>query len=306
MAVLNGLIKKMEGSVGDLTFKQVGGQCVVSQKITSISNPRSEAQMRTRTKFTNIVQMYRGIRPLLNNGFENRPAGCSDYNMFVCINMQKQPVYLTKQAKAGGATVAAPYAITQGSLPAIVISGSGQTATTDIGLGVSTISTATTIAQFSQMVVGNNPDYQYGDQISYFLVKQKVNSETGIPYCQFSGWRVILDASNEEKLWDVVSRNGFSASDGHLAHSGNDGDCVYTWVHSRKSNGKTLVSSQLLVNANSILSQYQGELAFNLARSSYGEGRTSFLTPNNESTESTNTGDNGNGGGNSGGGNDSL
>ena len=123
MAILNGIIKKMEGSVGDLTFKQVNGQTVVSQKITSIANPRSEAQMRTRTRFTNIVQMYRGIRPLLNNGYENRPAGCSDYNMFVCINMQKPAVYLTKQQRAGGACVAAPYQITQGSLPSIVITG---------------------------------------------------------------------------------------------------------------------------------------------------------------------------------------
>jgi hypothetical protein len=116
-------------------------------------------------------------------------------------------------------------------------------------------------------------------------------------------------ADNEDKLWDVTIRNGFSAQDGCLGHSGNDGDCVFAWVHSRKSNGKTLVSSQLLINANSILSQYQGDLAFNLAKSSYGEGRSAFLTPNGEATGNTasgggNSGDNG--GGNGGGGNDSL
>lgn len=307
MATFNGLLKKMEGSIGDLTFKQVNGQTVVSQKITAISNPRTEAQMRTRTRFTNIVSMYRGIRPLLNNGFEHRPAGCSDYNMFVCINMQKEPVYLTKQQRSGGACVAAPYQVTQGSLPSIVTTGTSQNIATDISLGVDGITTATTVGQFSQSVVSNNADYHYGDQISFFLVKQKVNSETSIPYCQFFGWRVVLDASNTEKLWDVVNRNGFSAQDGYLAHSGNDGDCVFTWVHSRKSNGKTLVSSQSLIDANSILSQYQGELAFNLARSSYGEGRSAFLTPDADATTDTGNSNSGNGGNNGGGGgNDSL
>ena len=295
--------------MGDLTFKQVNGQTIVSGKVTVVSNPRTESQMRTRTKFTNVVAMYRGIRPLLNYGFESKAIGLSDYNMFVRLNMQQTPIYLTKQAVSGGACVAAPYQITQGSLPAIVVSGTGQNITTDIALGSDGITSNTTVAQFSRSVVSNNVDYNYGDQISFFLVKQKVNAETGIPYCQFFSSKVVLDADNEDKLWDVTIRNGFSAQDGCLGHSGNDGDCVFAWVHSRKSNGKTLVSSQLLINANSILSQYQGDLAFNLAKSSYGEGRSAFLTPNGEATGNTasgggNSGDNG--GGNGGGGNDSL
>ena len=307
MAVLNGIIRKMKGSMGDLTFKQVNGQTIVSGKVTVVSNPRTEAQMKTRTKFTNVVAMYRGIRPLLNYGFESKAVGLSDYNMFVRLNMQQTPVYLTKQAVSGGACVAAPYQITQGSLPAIVITGEGQSAVTDIALGVSGINANTTVGEFAQAVVTNNADYQYGDQISFFLVKQKVNAETQIPYCQFFSSKVVLDAANEAKLWDVVIRNGFSAQDGYLAHGGNDGDCAYGWVHSRKSNGKTLVSSQLLVNANSILSQYQGDLAFNLASSSYGQGKSAFLTPNGEATGNTASGggnDNPPSGG--GGGNDSL
>ena len=102
MAILNGLIRKMNGSAGQLTFKQVNGQTIVSEKVTAVANPRTDAQMRTRTKFTNIVSMYRGIRPLLNYGFEAKPKTLSDYNMFVKVNMQRTPIYLTKQAVAGG------------------------------------------------------------------------------------------------------------------------------------------------------------------------------------------------------------
>ncbi|MBP5507181.1 MAG: hypothetical protein J6Y23_04965, partial [Prevotella sp.] len=125
MAILNGVVRKMKGSMGNLTFKQVKGQTIVSEKVTELANPRTDAQMRTRTRFTNIVAMYKGIRPLLNYGFESKPKTLSDYNMFVKLNMQRTPIYLTKQAVAGGACVATAYQISQGSLPAIVVTGTG-------------------------------------------------------------------------------------------------------------------------------------------------------------------------------------
>ena len=304
MAILNGIIKRMEGSIGDMTFKSVNGQTVVSQKITSIANPRSQAQMRIRTKFTNIVSMYRGIRPLLNYGFESKGKGLSDYNMFVRVNMQKSPVYLTKQQVAAGACVAAPYQITQGSLPAIVIAGSGNSSATDIYLGSLSIGASTTVGEFSQAVVNNNPDYKYGDQISYFEITQKTNAETGIPYCQFSASKVILDAADTSVLWDVAGRSGFYGQDSMLGHYGANFVGAFGWVHSRKSNGKTLVSSQSLVAVNdAVLAQYQGDMAFNLASASYGQTQEVFLSPDSESTGAG--GDTTPSGG-GGGGNDSL
>ena len=308
MGKLSGIISKINGSAGNITFRRLNGETVVSEKVTQIRNPRSEGQMRTRTRFTNIIAVYKGIRPLLNYGFENKPKNLSDYNMFVKVNMQRTPIYLTKQAIAGGACIATAYQITQGSLPSIVTTGSGQNITTDIALGVTTLSASTTVAQFAKTVVDNNPEYQYGDQISFFLVRQHVNAETEIPYCTFSASKVILDAADTEtKLWDVVNRNGFSSSDGVLSHSGNDGDCAFCWVHTRKSDGKTLVSTQSLVASNSKEAEYKGELAYNLAKSSFGASVESFLVPNGDASNNTSGGGNDNppsGGG--GGGNDSL
>ena len=292
MAILNGIISGISGSAGNLSFSRTGGQTVIRERVTSIRNPRSEGQMRTRTKFTNIVSMYRGIRPLLNYGFESKPKTLSDYNMFVKLNMQRTPIYLTKQAVAGGACVATAYQISQGSLPAIVVTGTGQSGVTDIRLGSLDITSNTTVAQFSTKVVENNADYRYGDQISFFLVKQMVNAETGIPYCQFSAAKVILDAANEDKLADVTgSSHGFASVDGKLGHSGNDGDCAYAWVHTRKSDGKTLVSSQSLVSANTKEAEYKGDAAYNLSKSSYGSSIESFLVPDGNATGATAGGD---------------
>ena len=307
MGKLNGIISKISGSAGNITFKRRMGETVVSEKVTQVRNPRSNAQMQTRTKWGNIVAMYKGIRPLLNYGFENKPRNLSDYNMFVKVNMQRTPIYLTKQSIAGGACIATAYQITQGSLPSIVTSGSGQNITTDISLGSDGISATTTVAQFARMVVTNNEQYQYGDQISFFLVKQKVNAETEIPYCVFSASKVILDsADTETKLWDIVNKNGFSAQDGCLGHSGNDGDCAFCWVHSRKMDGKTLVSTQSLVANNSKEAEYKGELAYNLAKSSFGASIESFLVPNGESTGGGGNTPSGDGGNSGGGGNDCL
>ena len=309
MAILNGIISKISGSAGNLSFSRTGGQTVVRERVTHIRNPRSDRQMKTRTKFTNIVAMYKGIRPLINYGFESKPKNLSDYNMFVKVNMQRTSVYLTKQQVAGGACVAAPYQFTQGSLPAIVVTGSGNGAKTDIYLGGITLGSATTVAQFAQAVVENNADYRYGDQISFFRIAQKVNEETGIPYCQFSASKVVLDAADTEtKLWDAVNRVGFSAVDSVLGHSESNFVGAFGWVHSRKTDGKTLVSSQSLVAVNdALLAEHQGDMAYNLAKSSYGQSTEAFLVPDGESTGGGNAGA---GGGNDnpggGGGNDSL
>ena len=308
MGKLSGIISKISGSAGNVTFKQRGGETIVSEKVTTIRNPRTDAQMQTRTKWGNIIAMYKGIRPLLNYGFENKPKNLSDYNMFVKVNMQRTPVYLTKQAIAGGACVAAPYQFSQGSLPAIVISGSGNSAKTDIYLGSLTISGTTTVAQFSQAVVENNADYKYGDQISFFRIQQKTNEETGIPYCQFSASKVVLDAADTEtKLWDIVNRVGFASSDSCLGHNESTFVGAFGWVHTRKADGKTLVSSQSLVSANdTLLAEYQGDMAYSLAKSSFGASVEAFLVPDAESTGTSG----GSGGGNEnpsgGGGNDSL
>ena len=302
MGKLTGIISKISGSAGNVTFKLRSGETIVSEKVTQVRNPRTNAQMQTRTKWGNIIAMYKGIRPLLNYGFENKPKTLSDYNMFVKVNMQRTPIYLTKQAVAGGACIATAYQISQGSLPAIVVSGSGQNGKTDIRLGGLSIGANTTVADFSAAVVNNNPDYKYGDQISFFLVKQLVNANTEIPYCQFSAAKVILDAANEDLLTDVTgSSTGFKAVDGNLGHSGSDGDCAYTWVHTRKADGKTLVSSQDLLVANTKEADYQGDNAYTLSKSSYGSSVESFLVPDGNATSAT-TGDddddnNGGGGG---------
>ena len=288
MAILNGILKKLNGSAGSLTFKQYAGQTVVSEKISVVKRSNTPMQMRQRTKWGNVIQMYKGICPLINYGFESKPVGRSDYNMFMKANMKLTDIYLTREEVAGGACIAAPYQLTQGTLPSIVIVGSGANARTDIKLGDLKIDANTLVKDFAMAVVSNNADYDFGDQISFFDVLQRVNAVTGIPYCQFLATNVVLDKASEVKLLDIVSKYGFATVDGYLGHIEGEGDGVYAWVHSRKSSAKTLVSTQSFVNNNAeMIAEYSGDQAYKRSVKTYGGESSSFLTPGTTTTQAT-------------------
>ena len=282
MATLNGIISKLNGSAGQLTFKRTGGQTIVSEKITQTTNRRTSAQQKQRMKWANIVAMYKGVSPLLNMAFENKAAGVSDFNMFMKLNLQNTPVYLTKSEVAASACVAAPYQITQGSLNSIVLSGEAGASVTDIKCGIA-IDENTTIAAFSNAVVSANSGYSYGDQISFIYAIQSVDALTGAPKCEFYGEAILLDKSSEVKVLEAVSARGFSVSGGYLAGNIDFVGC-YAWVHSRKSSGKTLVSPQVLVNYNEdVYNEYIGDAAYQRAVATYGGENDNFLTRSEQS-----------------------
>ena len=266
----------------------MNGQTVVSEKATTVKNTRTPAQQRQRTKWGNVVQMYKGICPLINYGFESKPVGKSDYNMFMKVNMKGSDIYLTREEVAGGGCIAAPYQLTQGTLPSIVIVGSGDNARTDIKLGDLTIDAETLVKDFAIAVVSNNLDYDFGDQISFFDVLQRVNAVTGIPYCQFLATNVVLDKASEVKLLDMVSKYGFATVDGYLGHIEGEGAGVFGWVHSRKASGKTLVSTQSLINNNAeVIAEYSGAEAYKRSVKTYGGESSAFLTPGTTTTQAT-------------------
>ena len=288
MAILNGILKKLNGSAGSLTFKQYAGQTVVSEKISVVKKSNTPMQMRQRTKWGNVIQMYKGICPLINYGFESKPVGKSDYNMFMKVNMKGSDIYLTREEVAGGGCVAYPYQLTQGTLPSIVVTGSGDNARTDIKLGDLTIDAETLVKDFAIAVVSNNADYDFGDQISFFDVLQRVNAVTGIPYCQFLATNVVLDKASEVKLLDMVSKYGFATVDGFLGHIEGEDAGVFAWVHSRKASGKTLVSTQSLINNNAqVIAEYSGAEAYKRSVKTYGGESSAFLTPGTTTTQAT-------------------
>ena len=264
-----------------MTIRQVNGRTITSEKVTRNSS-KSHAQMVHRVQLANLVNLYRSFGGTLHPSFENRPQGVSDYNAFVSANLGIIPVYLTKdEARQGGAVVAA-YQVTRGSLPSITVTaGTGDVAVTDIALGSMSITASTTLKAFSNAVVNNNSDYEYGDQISAFIATQSVNSESQVPYVKIQAIEVTLDGTDEETvLRDLVGTEAFSVVDGHLG-AGQTVNGAIAYVHSRKTPGGTKVSTQRFLVSNNILPNYQSTAQRAAAILSYGGSQGDpFLTPN--------------------------
>ena len=92
---------------------------------------------------------------------------------------------------------------------------------------------------------------------------------------------------------------------GVLAHGDDEGDGVFAWVHSRYDGGKTRVSTQFLINNNSLLDDYRSDDAYAEACKSYGGVSTVFLQPDGTGAVSSGSTNSGGASGSSSGGSDS-
>lgn len=302
MAKSKGFRGKATGRVGNDVYYIRNGRQIIRELPAKVANPRTEGQMAQRTKWANIVNLYRAFNGTLKEGFETKKEGQSDFNRFMSMNLQMPGQYLTKQVAELGGCVVAPYWISQGSLPSIEISGSGAAlAVSNIALGALTISSTTTIADFAKAIVNNNGSWQYGDQLSLFVAYQRTNAVTQAPYVEVKAYEVVLDAANDDKLREVLPENGFNVRDGKLAWGSNELVGCFAWVHSRKSNGKVLVSSQILHSGTYSFLSYSDEAAREAATKSYGVGQNIFLSPDGEGSDFIPEDDDNNGG-NAGGG----
>lgn len=145
MARLNGILSKLKGSVGSLTFKQNGGQTVVSEKITQTTNAKTELQQKQRLKWANIIREYQVLQPYMKLAFGGTRNGRNDYNKFMSTNLSMTPVYLTKAEVNAGMCIVAPYEITHGTIRSIAVSGKGKKAVTDIRLGTLNITETSSV-----------------------------------------------------------------------------------------------------------------------------------------------------------------
>lgn len=285
MATLRGIIRKMKGSVGDFTFRELNGQTTVSEKVGK-NNSKTYAQSARRVRWPNLVNMWQAMSNYDKPSFESKPRTWSDFNAWMSANIDGVPIYLERSEAEQGATVVGPFQVTRGSLPAIdVAAGTGGVPVTDISLGSLTIDADTTLKEFSDAVIDNNTGYQHGDQISCFMAVQAQNPVTGIPYVDFKAMEVTLNQRDEDTLLaDVVSAEGFSNVDGKIGASGAINGGI-AWIHSRRGANRVMVSTQNFYVNNNLIARYQTPAKRIEAIESYGGKITQdFLTPNNDDT----------------------
>ena len=250
---------------------------------------RSEKQANTRCQMANASANYRLYNGKLSEAFENKSAGVNDFNSFVQVNYGKTAVYITKQESNSGGCVLANYQFSCGSIPAIGM-GLNQNGilVSDIALGNLVIDANTTVADLTMAILTNNGDHWVEkDQITHFYAEQWIDIE-GVPRATMTAQKVLLNLSDQTKLWNVVSARGFSSLNGYLAMNAALSNSGGSWVHSRtKADGSTQVSTQRLIVVSDILDDYTGYEAMVASAESYGgiNTKSAYLNPQSSINE---------------------
>lgn len=286
MAIVQNMwLKNTKQKLGNTVLYQAMGQTRQRELATSVSNPRTSAQMGQRVKWANLVNFYRINAGWMKFAYETKKQNQSEYNKFMSLNVANARIYLTKALAAQGACVVDAYQMTQGSLASVEVSRATNGWNTNIFMTDTTnFDQESTVAEFTQLVLPENPALREGDQISFLRFTQQTNSSTGIPYVVVRKYEVVLNSNDTRKFYDfmpfdyigtgsVGNNNCLSVED-----SGNAGG--FLLCISRTVGGKTYVSTQSIIVANnsSLIDAYSSQAAMQAAIDSYGESTEPFLT----------------------------
>lgn len=289
MAVINSVLGKMKGKLGNLSTRTTNSQNIIYARAQEVKNPRTNSQMKQRVKLANVVINYRVLRQFLESyAFENKDPKRSVYNEFVALNLSSNSVYLTKEAVQAGACVVAPYTISKGTLPMITTFADRTVTSTSILLDDFDLDTAT-VASFSAGVLKSNPTIKEGDQLSFVQMEQ-VNGTDGFPHVTVNIYEMIIDTKNTRPVTDFFPAVALSYSHRHLACDTSTFEGAFAYILSRKDNGKVRVSTQSLVltSANAGLDYSDLKAAID----SYGSNYVPFLDPDvANATDGTSTAD---------------
>lgn len=283
MAIVNNVwLRGTKKRIGGTVYYVNKGQTLWRELAPSVTNPRTPAQMSTRVRLANLVQLYKAGRGWMKAAFENKKQTQSDYNAFVSANLADAKVFLTKQQVAAGAGVVAPVVITKGSLPPIAHTVQSGFIVTDINTADEDIADET-VGVLSRIILDNNPAIQIGDQLSLIQYIQQTVQD-GTPYVVCRAYEMIIDPTNSapwtDYLPEYVTAFAPSNEDGHLAVGETAPMGGYAFVLSRTVGSSIRVSSQSIVLTadNTVYPLYISEAAYEAAVASYGEGEAIFLS----------------------------
>lgn len=277
----NMLLGYARGKVGSLVFARRLGQQITRAYNKTPKDASTKSQVQQRVRMANVIAMYRAVKRIADHSFEGVKPGQTSYNLFVKSNLTNNSVVLTKEAASFGACVVAPYLVSRGTLPSIIVQGTGADAVTNIAVGSLVINEQTTIGAFSQAVVASNTGINYGDQLTYLSIVQKTDSNTGYPVATATIYEVTLNQADELLLRSYMPEVATTVHNGFLGHGALIASGGFCWILSRKNaDGSLGVSTQRIVlTSKDVTTQYSSAAAMTRAINSYGFNPDAILIP---------------------------
>lgn len=291
MAIYWGIFRKTRGNVGDIAFRNQGGQTVMSERIRSNSSAGDGAtynQRVQRCRLANVVNFYKVIRRFEAKAWENKGARVSDYNVFAQKNLPTNDVYLPKSYANVGACRPARYMVAQGSLPQVSVTWLGGPAVTNVALGGLVIDATTTVGALSEAIIAANSDYENGDKLTFANLRYQgitVGSAT-LPGLVAEYIEFELNTASADLVQSNLETNNASlvSSDGKLAMQ-LEGSAMMV-VHTREINGKLYTSTQYVVlESTSAANPYGTDEWIRQCADSYGYQPTVLIQPGSTADE---------------------
>lgn len=176
---------RLAGKVGNVVYRNRGGQNIASEKPASVKNPRSDAQQRQRMVFATVSAAYSAMKEICDHSFEGITYGADTMAEFMRRNLSIMKSRTKNfNAKGNPYIVPNPFMISRGSLPTVPIDAE-KVSVTDLDednrgvnivlptMGLSTDNLATfTVQEFH-----DNLGIEIGDQITFVLAYPVNNGE---------------------------------------------------------------------------------------------------------------------------------
>ncbi|MEE1234961.1 MAG: hypothetical protein UHS50_04670 [Bacteroidaceae bacterium] len=273
------------GGAGGYSFYVRKGEQVIRQRKNNsnygASASRTYAQMIRRVKWGNLVNVFKAMKTWQPKAYDSKKQGQTDYNIFMQLNINKATAALTREMCLSGCAVIEPCQVSRGSLPpiALALAGSGNQYVSDIVIS-NAIQGSTTVGQLSTDILANNPQFQEGDNLAICIFYNWKDSRVEWPFVSTRYTEITLDTTSSVVINSIPaldnrlskSTGGFlqaSWSAGSTTSPNNEVGMVL--IHTRKNASMLAVSSQeIVMNSNSILSEYVGNTWYQTCIDTYG------------------------------------
>lgn len=117
------------GSTKDHTFSTYRGMQVTKSRVTKVSNPQTQFQMRQRLHLVQVANAATKLKGLIDHSFEGVPYGQASIGRFRTLNLQKNSLEVINYVpKDFGDCGVANFMVAKGSLPEIATSFATNTA----------------------------------------------------------------------------------------------------------------------------------------------------------------------------------
>lgn len=168
MARIKGLgVTNLQGRLGNMVFRNRGGENIVSQRPASVKNPRTEGQQLQRAILNTVVQAYSALQFICDHSFAGKTYGAKSMEYFMKTNLdalRNQPEASRPLIGKGNRSIAPfRFMVSDGNLPSIDFSAESNGARIDFGSNATA-----TLGQFMTAIKA-----EPGDQITFAFAFRK-------------------------------------------------------------------------------------------------------------------------------------